>query len=282
MPAENQTLDLLRREIDAIDMAIHDLIVKRGTIVEDVRKIKDGAGPVLRPGREATVLRRLVEKHRGPFPVSALIAMWREMMAGFTWMQAPLSAAVYAPAGQDRLTTLARNHFGRLTPLSPLSGVSACVRAVVEGSADVGVVPMPMDGEAEPWWTILVSSDEKTPRVIARLPFTFDVAGEQALVIALCARDVSEDEASLLALHLSERASRGRILQSVGDAGFEAPVLVASSEIEAGRCFHLVEIASDIARDDARLSAFGVAFGPAFVEAQVIGGYARPLKLTRI
>jgi chorismate mutase len=103
MSPTDPSLDLLRTEIDSIDIAIHDLIVKRGTIVEDIRKIKNGAGPALRPGREATILRGLAERHRGRFPLPALISLWREMMGGFTHMQEPVTVAVHGAPGSDRL-----------------------------------------------------------------------------------------------------------------------------------------------------------------------------------
>ena len=99
MSSPDPRLNLLRQDIDAIDTAIHDLIVKRGTIVEDIRKIKKRAGPALRPGREARILRRLAEKHQGAFPLPALVCLWREMMGGFTHMQQPFSGAVHAADG---------------------------------------------------------------------------------------------------------------------------------------------------------------------------------------
>ena len=128
MSSPNPSLDLLRQEIDAIDIAIHDLIVKRGTIVEDIRKIKKRAGPALRPGREAAIMRGLAAKHQGPFPLGALVCLWREMMGGFTHMQQPFSAAVYAPSGNDAWVQVARDQYGSLTPLARFPSASACVR----------------------------------------------------------------------------------------------------------------------------------------------------------
>lgn len=47
-------------------------------------------------------------------------------------------------------------------------------------------------------------------------------------------------------------------------------------------CFHVMEVANAIDRNDAGLGALEAQFGDAFVEARVIGGYARPLVLPRI
>ena len=281
MSSPDPRLDLLRQDIDAIDTAIHDLIVRRGTIVEDIRKIKKRAGPALRPGREAMILRRLAAKHQGAFPLPALVCLWREMMGGFTHMQQPFSGAVHAPEGSDRLARLARDHYGSMTPLSAMASASACVRAVAEGTVDVAILPVPADGENESWWPLLMSSDEKTPQVISRLPFLQHKGSDQAMVIAPWTRDHSDSEASLIAIRLGERASRGRITTAMTAAGFTDPVSLSTMEFNPENCFHVFEVAGGILPGDPVMAALAAKLGPALMDAHVIGGYARPLVISR-
>jgi len=277
MPSPDQSLDLLRQDIDSIDIVIHELIVKRGTIVEDIRKIKNGAGPALRPGREATIMRRLSAQHHGRFPLHALLCLWREMLGGFTYMQEPQTAAVYAPPENDRLIGVARNHYGSMTPLNSFTTASACVRAVVEHAAHVAVLPLPTDGEPESWWPLLMSSDEKAPKVVGRLPFLVAEGDEQALVVSQWARDLSASEASLIALRLSERTSRGKIMAAVSAAGFVDPVSLATTETEQGDCFHVIEVDGAVPGNDARLATLRIQLGAPLTEAHVVGGYARQM-----
>jgi chorismate mutase len=278
MSSPDQPLDLLRKEIDSIDTAIHDLIVRRGTIVEDIRKIKKQAGPALRPGREAAILRRLAAEHRGPFPLPALICLWREMMGGFTHMQEPVSAAVLAnPEMCDRLVRIARNQYGSMTDLTVHPSASACVRAVVEGSAELAVLPLPSDGEPDAWWRLLMNGDDKTPRVVTRLPFVAGGDVDQALVIAPWERDCTASEASLVTLRLSERASRSRIAAAVAAGGFTKAHTLATVEAHPQDCSHIIEVEGDVGRDDKRIGALSGQFGSALLEAYVIGGYARQL-----
>ena len=281
MSSPDPHLDLLRQDIDAIDTAIHDLIVKRGTIVEDIRKIKKRAGPALRPGREAGILRRLAAKHQGSFPLPALVCLWREMMGGFTHMQQPFSGAVYAPGGSDCLARVARDHYGSMTPLSAMPSASACVRAVAEGTVDVAILPVPAEGEEEAWWPLLMSNDKKTPQIISRLPFVQQKATEQALVIAPWARDLSESEGSLVALRLNERASRSRITDAMTAAGFTDPVSMSTMETDPKNCFHVIEVAGGILPSDPIMAALPAKLGPALMDAHIIGGYARPLVISR-
>ena len=54
MLSSKPTLDDLRRQIDAIDDQMHDLIMRRTEVVEAIGKEKrDGKVPAFRPGREA-------------------------------------------------------------------------------------------------------------------------------------------------------------------------------------------------------------------------------------
>jgi chorismate mutase len=276
MSSPDPRLDLLRQDIDAIDTAIHDLIVKRSTIVEDIRKIKKRSGPALRPGREATILRRLAAKHQGAFPLPALVCLWREMMGGFTHMQQPFSAAVWN--GGERL---ARDHFGSMTPLAAMPTASACVRAVAEGTADVAILPVPAEGEAESWWPLLMSTDKKTPQVVVRLPFVQHRNDEQALVVAAWARDFSESEASLVALRLNQRTSRSRVMAAMTEAGFTDAVSLSTMETDPENCFHIVEVSGGVPQADPAMAALPARFGAALMDAHIIGGYARPLVISR-
>ena len=71
------SLDDLRRQIDEIDRMLHDLLIRRSEVVERIGALKGSErsnGVVyLRPGREAVVLRRLIERHRGPLPKATLV-----------------------------------------------------------------------------------------------------------------------------------------------------------------------------------------------------------------
>ena len=56
----NTPLDDLRQEIDAIDDAIHDLIIARTKVVERVRKEKQGQKIKIRPARECSIIYRFI------------------------------------------------------------------------------------------------------------------------------------------------------------------------------------------------------------------------------
>src|SRR3546814_14986390 len=72
----------------------------------------------MRPGRKARVLLRLGSRHTVPFPKPVVTRIWREIISVFTRLQGPFAAAAYAPQQRPDLGSLARDHFGSLTPIT--------------------------------------------------------------------------------------------------------------------------------------------------------------------
>ena len=95
----------VRKEIDAIDDAMQDLLQKRTELVVEVAEAKaraasaagKGSFVAFRPGREAEVIRRLAERHKGALPLRVLIRLWREIMAAMTRIQGPFRVDVFGP-----------------------------------------------------------------------------------------------------------------------------------------------------------------------------------------
>ena len=57
----------LRRDIDRIDTAMHELLIERGEIIDQLIAVKktEEIGSAFRPAREADMMRRLVQRHHG-------------------------------------------------------------------------------------------------------------------------------------------------------------------------------------------------------------------------
>src|SRR5262249_5120954 len=142
MPDPHWTLDDLRREIDEIDDEMHDLLMRRTTLVEAIGAVKKSDGvPAIRPGREAKILRRLIARHAGKFPRAPSVRIGREILSGTTRIQVDFAVAVHVPESAPGLWDVARDHYGSLTPMTAFSTASQVLRAVTEGGASVGVLP---------------------------------------------------------------------------------------------------------------------------------------------
>jgi chorismate mutase len=178
----------LRAEIDALDDTLHETLMRRAEVVARLAASRaKGAGPALRPGREAAILRRLLERHAGPLPRAALVRIWRELLAATTAMQAPLPVAACLDEGGMEVL---RAHLGLATPVARMTDAEAAMAAAARGAAALAALP---PGR---WWRSL---DPARLHVSARLP----VFGEGATVFLLSAAppDPSGEDRSLVRLH---------------------------------------------------------------------------------
>lgn len=280
MASPRSPLDELRREIDQIDTSIHDLLMRRSGVVERIAQTKGERRIYLNPSREALILRRLAARHRGAFPLPVLVRIWREMLSGFTRMQGPFAVAVHAPEERRGLWDVARDHFGSTTPMTAFSTPIQAVRAVVEGTATIAVVPWPDGDESDPWWRVLMGGDAKTPNVVARLPFiqAAEPEGSVALAVAQLPPESTGDDHTLLGIELGEPVSRSRIKEAMEGAGL-APVAfwTAAAGGSTRTLLQLVEVAEFVAPEDERLAALLARLAGAELRVRPVGGFAVPL-----
>jgi chorismate mutase len=276
------SVESLRQEIDRIDEALHELVIRRTEVVEQVASLKGVVSPaVLRPGREAEILRRLVARHRGNFPKATLVRLWRELIGGMIGLQGPFAVAVYMPDRGAGYLELARDHYGTYTPMTPLRSPGQVVRAVAEGSAQVGVMPLPELEDVEPWWISLMGDSGDLPRIIARLPFAGPGPGRgegiEALAIGRFTPEGTGYDRSWLALETTPDISRARLRSVLGAAGIE-PTLLAATQRNDESWLHLAEISGLLTADDRRIARL-VAHREPVLHAVLLGGYPVPLSL---
>lgn len=275
----NEPTDILgdlRREIDEIDTALHDLIMRRAAIVEKVAAAKGPqAASGMRPGREAEILRRLAARHDGPFPRGALLRMWREMLGATTFMQGPFAVAVFASEREQGYWDLARDHFGSHTPITACDTRRDVLTQVFEGTVTHGVLPFPSEQDDPPWWGRLYGPD--APRIVLRLPFAEpgNTRGEasEALVIARVAPEPTGDDFSLLVLETSEPLGRRTLDEMIEKANMAGRCV--GSHSSKGLHLNLVEAEGFLGEEDV---------GPQLLAARdsvervmLVGAYPAPL-----
>jgi chorismate mutase len=283
MPSSEQTLAKLRREIDEIDDDMHDLLMRRSSVVEKVRSLKGGdTGSYLRPAREAVIVRRLVNRGGGRFPKPALVRIWREIMAALVRLQGPFAVAVFAPDDHPGYWDLARDHFGASTPLAAHGSVGQVMRAVNAGEASVGVLPWPHEASPDPWWRHLASEEEDALRIVARLPFAGEANGRaeglSAVAVARMAQEHTGRDRSLIIIETAGETSRSRLVSAMEADGLE-PGFVAEWQDSAdpNTWLRLVEIAQFVAPDDPRMGLLRERSDGSITRVMQVGGYAEPL-----
>ena len=269
-------LATLRAELDRIDNSIHDLLLRRATVVERVAS-EGGKGRVaIRPGREADIVRRLIARHTGKLPKRLLVRWWRELFAATTSMQGSYVVAVCETEAGSPFVQAAREHFGALTPVRVYRTPSQAIAELSAGTAIAAVLPMPAEGETSAWWTALLHRDDPRIHVIARLPFWAPrpegAPRVQALVAAAVPPDASAQDRSLIGMELGAETSRARLAAALTATGLVPLTTILRRDGTAAQA--LVEVEGLVADTDPRLAALGdVARRPV-----VLGAYAVPVE----
>ena len=175
MSAEKPAPDLadLRQEIDRIDEAMHRLLMERGTIIDRLiaskKASKAGLSSAFRPGREASMMRALAERHGGLLPLDTVEGIWRVIIGTFTYVQSSYSVHADISGGDAPMRDSARFHFGFTVPYVTHPSAAAVIEAVASSRGDLGIFRLDQGATSGAWWRTL--ADKRRPKIIARLPF---------------------------------------------------------------------------------------------------------------
>jgi chorismate mutase-like protein len=284
----------LRQQLDSIDNQLHQLIMQRIEVVEQVGELKRNnpsfvqRGQFMYPGREAAIVRRLAAQHRGALPVSSLVQLWRElMMATLYSVEQPFSYGYLT----DHLTThdhnappsvalLARDHFGTAVPATAFDSPIDLIAAIQQQIVNYAVLPWPAAGNH--WWTALLHQADhpSTPlQIFFALPFCVSstaLTPQAAVLGPLPVDDLTGEDDSLLAvaLHPTFPIAKLAELQSLS----VAVQLLDQATDAGGQPWALLQLDDACLPDSACMQqVMQLLGGHMIAPPQLLGVYPRPL-----
>lgn len=284
MPEKPSSLERLRRQIDQVDNDLHDLLMKRTRLVTKVAaaKARDGGGPVMRPEREAQVLRRLFRRHKGALHPEVIGRIWRELFPAMVRLQAPLEVVVSGGSHPVNIWDLARSYYGSATPMSlvktPGQALGSLVKRRRRRGSVIAILPPPGNRGEGLWWQKLVSSAGTTPRIVGKLPFFPTASGPaakaEALVVGRLDWQPSGDDQTFVAVSAGRRTTVRQILRWSKASDLPARAIAAGSvDRRNGRRLHLLQVSDYVSADDSRLDDLKERADQALTRALVIGGF---------
>jgi len=289
------SLNSLRRQIDKIDDRIHDLLMRRIDVAHDIGEEKSQSqGVPYRPAREAQIMRRLAARHEGLFPFPVAVRIWREIISASLGVEGKFVVSVYVPEPLETglaYLNLARAYFGSETPLLQAQTEAGVLRAVRDGKASVGVLPMTSDthtmrASAEPWWYTLTVGGSQRPRIVAALPWLLrGEAGNddtRAMAIARVTPEASGDDISLIAFESTENISRDRIRKEAESAGLSLDWAATWTQDDQPTRWQLAEIDGFIPDSDPRLTSLFSTLENEVTQFVNLGCFAKPVNGTEI
>lgn len=282
MADDAPTLDELRAAIDRMDKQIHDLLMERIAITDQIAAYKNRHTPgeaKMRPSREAVILRKLIDRHEGALSEVVLAHIWRELMSAVVNMQEPFRVRVADCGNPVAYWDLSRFHYGT-QPHALLPTALDVLNACRADKATVGVVPAPDDGEEDPWWLHMHGEGASGPKVFCRLPFLDAGNGEvTAYTIGQVPLESSGDDLSWLVIETGEELSRSRVMAWLEKAGLKARMRAMHSPKAFPGSFYLVEVDGYLNDDGPALDDVRAAAGKALSRMSHVGVIARPIQI---
>ena len=278
-------LDALRLNIDAIDDEIHSLLLRRTDLVAqigDLKRASNSEGFSLRPSREATIIRRLVAHHSGPFPITALVRLWRELLSGQVMVQSDFNIALFDPSTEATYRNITRDQFSASGRVHVLPSPTQVIHAVSSGNSAVGVLPPPSHKHPDPWWATLPDGENIPLRIIARLPFLKDqresAAHSEALVVAKVTPEPSGDDVSLVVIGANEHTDGKELEKLLRAQDLVATILSTSTNHDhLGHSLYCLAIDGFVQQDAAPITNLLRSAAEVVTQVTVIGSYAKQL-----
>lgn len=241
-----RSLTDLRSEIDAIDAELLRLIDARAGLAEDIAaaKVRDGSDPagasLLRPDREAMLLRKLLAMPRGHASDGVVVRIWRELISESLRIQ---SGGLHLNlSGRDpsrEVLLWARERFGFAPSYSHLDDPNAVI-AACRDPRQLGVLSLdPRNGA---WWARLLA--EPKVRILAALPET---AGHfHAVAIGSVTPEPTGDDITFFVS--DAQGTENRLIDDLAQRGFAAEWLCSAQGLK------LFALSGFVQEHDPRLS----------------------------
>lgn len=289
---EKQDVSSAREAIDKADQQLLELLAHRLELVKHIVPVKRAHHlPRYAPGREAMIMRQLAARRPPDLPLGNVLRLWRELLAATVALEGrlgdppeePFTVAVYEARGEPAYRDLARDHYGSHVGLHSYPSSYQVIQAVT-GPNTMGILPLPRQGEAEPWWPNL--RGDNAPNVIARLPFgppgnvhsspsgvgAFVIGhGVQQATLDADGKASSKNDRTLFVIETADPFSPTHLFSEMSKVDLMHGLRVVSDP------FTLIEMEGCVLTDDARLGQLCDHLGIERSRLIYIGGYAEPL-----
>ena len=222
-------------------------------------------GLPIRPGREITVLRKLIANVPQPVEPELVLELWRGLMSASVRRQRKVDVVVGGGATQPtRMFDIARRHFGARARIQHVGEAQVALQRVAENPEScVAVVPWLAAPGVGAWWPALSERRFHGLHLIAGLPVLGpDAEAPEAAVFASAQpEEAGRDVTLLLAFDPHHRLQR-----ALGELG------LSGKEISRAEPRVLVRVEGFIAPNDNRAAALT---SHGLDGVRVLGSYAR-------
>lgn len=280
MTIKKPVKDILGK-VEEIDNKVHDLLMERTDLITSLSQDAKVLN-ILSLGREASMIKKIVDRHKGSFPLTVLTRIFREIYCTSVSIDGDFSIAVYSNEGSKKYVSVAKEHFGSNINYDGYGSLSQVINAVVSGDANLGVISCYNESNLSPWWaTFDARVDSTSPRIVAKLPFLSneDESNKvEAYVISMHGPESCVDSNSLISVEAYQDISSSTVVELFEAKGLKGVKIHSVALIDENSKSFLVEVEGLIKDNDSVLVE--IAEERANIERLVmVGAYAKPIKI---
>ena len=228
------TLTDLRTQIDALDAELLRLVDARATLGKAIGEAKtkeEGANAqvsLLRPDREAMLIRKLLAMPRQAASDGVVVRIWRELISENLRIQGASSGGLHLNLSTSEhskeVLVWARERFG----FAPSFGYVNDPTAAIQAARDVRHISvLSLDPRGGAWWARLLA--EPKVRIIAALP-ELSSARPHAVALASIAPEPTGDDMTFWVSDSAEHENK--IIEALGQRGFAAEWLCTAQGLK--------------------------------------------------
>ena len=281
MQSQDMTIQDLRIQIDALDDQMHDLLMQRAGLVEQIGRLKAQQSDsmfsfALRPKREIEIMRRLWNRHKGNLEKDVMIRIWREIISACVNLQSPITVAVFMPERGMGNLEIARDYFGAYTPMLSCRSVSLVLKELTQGEANVAILSL-NDDKQTCWWYTLAQEYKRSVNVFLKLPLTGPGHGRgdgrSAYALSKIPFDSTGEDKTLLVAETDGTLSLSTLDLLLKAGGIATNAICDSYMPDMMRKAYLFEVEGYLSDQDERLSLLIEKENGKITMLRVIGGY---------
>ena len=281
MQKQDMTIQELREQIDAVDDQMHDLLMHRVSLIEQIGRLKAeqseaAASFPLRPKREIEIMRRLWNRHKGSMDKDVMIRIWREIISASVNLQSPLTIAVFMPERGMGNLEIARDYFGAYTSMLSCRSVSLVLKELTQGEANVAILSL-HDDKQTCWWYTVAQEYKRSVNVFLKLPLTGPGHGRgdgrSAYALSRLPYEETGDDKTLLVAETDGTLSLSTLDLLLKANGVATNAICDSYMPDMMRKAYLFEVEGFLSDKDERLSALIEKENGKITRLRVIGGY---------
>ena len=268
-------------KVEELDDKIHSLLMERTDLITSLNQDAKVLN-ILSLGREASMIKKIVERHEGKFPLNVLTKIFREIYCTSVSLDGDFNIAVYSNEGSKKYVALAKEYFGSNINYDGYGSLSQVINAVVSEEANLGVISCYNQSNISPWWTAFdARSESKSPRIVAKLPFISnqdETNKVEAYVVSMHGPEEAKDSNTLFSIEASQNISSSSIIEILEAKGFNDVKTHSVALIDENSKSFLVEIDGQVSEDDQRLVEI-VEEKENIDRLVIVGSYAKTIKI---